>query len=655
MLSLNPRRHLRRLLVLTLALAGSVSGLALPGFSRGPYPSYRATIPLTLNPSWTLTGDLNTARNHHTATLLPNGKVLVVGGRDGSSILHSAQLYDPATGTWSVTGSLSTSRIFHTATLLPNSKVLIAGGYTSNAPPSFGITNSAELYDPATGTWSATGALTAHRAWHSATLLPNGKVLLAGGAGGSDNSSILDTAELYEPATGTWSATGRLRGARYGPTATPLQNGKVLVAGGSNDGDLASTLDTAELYDPATGTWSITGDLNESRVLHTATLLPSGKVLVAGGYNWPPTSLNSAELYDPAAGTWSNTGNLIAARDSHTATLLPNGKVLVAGGDDWNRGFPSTSLNSAELYDPPTGAWNNTARLNTSRFSHTATLLQNGKVLVAGGSDNTSGTLNSAELYDPAITLTANPIDDAQFFVRQHYLDFLAREPEPSGLAAWLGVLNRCPDLHNDPSCDRITVSASFFGSPEFQLKGFYAFRFYRVAFDRLPEYGEIAADMQSVTGQTPAEVYANKAAFADAFAQHGEFNAAYGSLSNDAYVNALMDRYQLQSITTTDPASPDTGGLVTFSRSQLVAALNGGSLSRAKVLRAIVDSTQVFQLEFNNGFVAMQYYGYLRRAPEAAGYNAWLRVINNNPNDFRTMVHGFVNSLEYRMRFGQP
>jgi len=615
-----------------------------------------ASLP-ELATSWNFTGSLNAHRHHHTATLLPNGKVLVAGGRDGSSILRSAELYDPATGTWSVTGRLSTSRIFHTATLLPNSKVLIAGGYTSDAPPSFGITNSAELYDPATGTWSATGALTAHRAWHSATLLPNGKVLLAGGAGGSDNSSILDTAELYDPATGTWSATGRLRGARYAHTATPLQNGKVLVAGGSNDGDLASTLDTAELYDPATGMWSITGDLNESRVLHTATLLPSGKVLVAGGYNWPPTSLNSAELYDPAAGTWSNTGNLIAARDSHTATLLPNGKVLVAGGDDWNRGFPPTSLNSAELYDPPTGAWSNTARLNTSRYSHTATLLQNGKVLVAGGDNDLSGTLNSAELYDPAITSTVNPIDDPQFFVRQQYLDFLSREPEAGGFNAWLGVLNGCADIFTGPEvssgCDRILVSQSFFQSPEFQLKGFYVFRFYRLAFNRLPEYSEIDSDMNFVAGATAEEVSARKAQLAASFTQRAEFAAAFGQLMNAGYVAALLGRYGLTQISTPDPLQPDGAAKVTLTAAELTNRLDAEALTRAQVFRAVADSDEVNAREFDNAFVAMQYYGYLRRKPEQAGFEAWLRVLQ--AGDTRTMVNGFLNSIEYRLRFGTP
>ena len=201
-----------------------------------------------------------------------------------------------------------------------------------------------------------------------------------------------------------------------------------------------------------------------------------------------------------------------------------------------------------------------------------------------------------------------NPIDDPQFFVRQHYLDFLSHEPEHSGLNAWLRVLDDCPA--GDLKClhqARLTTSASFFGSPEFQLKGYFVFRFYKVAFGRLPEYSEIAPDMRSVTGQTPTEVYTRKAAFADSFAQRPEFTNSFGVLANADYVTALLNRYQLTSITPPDPADPDGPARVALTGSDLLGRLDAGVLTRAQVLRAVADSDEVFQAEYNRAFVAMQ------------------------------------------------
>jgi Galactose oxidase, central domain/Kelch motif len=294
---------------------------------------------------WTTTGSLATSRSQHTATLLSNGKVLVVGGLRFFSDLASAELYDPASGTWTPTGSLtSLPRHGHTATLVPNGKVLVTGGFYDDLGYAGFSLAAAELYDPASGTWTSTGSLATARDRHTATLLPNGKVLVAGGANSSVSRGDPAIAELYDPTSGTWTATGSLATERVGHTATLLPNGKVLVVGGSYGSQLAS----AELYEPASGTWTATGSPATERAYHTATLLPSDKVLVAGGYNYP-NGLPSAELYDPASGTWLGTGSLVTARYSHTATLLPNGKVLVAAG------FNGTSyFASAELYGQPT-------------------------------------------------------------------------------------------------------------------------------------------------------------------------------------------------------------------------------------------------------------------------------------------------------------
>jgi len=246
-----------------------------------------------------------------------------------------------------------------------------------------------------------------------------------------------------------------------------------------------------------------------------------------------------------------------------------------------------------------------------------------------------------------------NPILSSPFFVRQQYLDFLSREPDEGGFNAWLGVLNGCPNVNNSPACDRIYVSGEgFFRSQEFQLKGLYVFRFYKLAFNRLPEYTEIVSDMSFVAGQTAEEVYARKAQLAQRFTERQEFQTTYGSMTNEQFVDALFARYSLTEITTPDPAAPDGKDKVTLTSTDLKNRLNANTLTRAQVFRAVADSDRVGTREFNNAFVAMQYYGYLRRKPEPEGYEAWLRVLQSG--DIRTMVGGFLNSQEYKSRFGQ-
>jgi hypothetical protein len=250
-----------------------------------------------------------------------------------------------------------------------------------------------------------------------------------------------------------------------------------------------------------------------------------------------------------------------------------------------------------------------------------------------------------------------NPIDNTDFFVRQQYRDFLFREPEPG--QPWSGVLNGCPNQFNlDPAsasvtCDRIHVSAAFFGSPEFQLKGFFVYRFYRVAFARQPTYEEIVPDMNFVTGSTTQEVNQKRDTFSNNFATRTEFTQAYNGMTNDTYVNTLMNRYNLQQVTTPDPVNPNGTQKVVLTRADLINRLNAGALTRAQVLRAIADSDEVGQAESNSAFVSMQYFGYLKRTAETQGFNDWLRTINANPADFRSMVNGFMNSQEYRSRFG--
>jgi N-acetylneuraminic acid mutarotase len=357
-----------------------------------------SVLPAVAAGTWTTTGSLNTARDLHTATLLQNGQVLVAGGESfngtTTKTLASTELYHPSTGSWTTTGSLNVARDHFTITLLNNGNVLAAGGYYYDPVQGPIALASAELYTPATGTWTYTGSLHTARWNHSATLLQNGEVLVAGGESFSGTTTnTFASAELYDPATGTWTTTGSLHTARYEQTATLLTNGQVLVAGG-NTGVFVG-LASAELYDPATGTWKTTGSMRTVRRGHTMTLLANGQVLVAGGADSAGTYLASAELYDPAHGKWTATGTMNQARESHTATLLTSGQVLVAGGYD------SGYFASAELYDPGSSTWTTTGSMNVAHASHTATLLTGDQVLVAGGESYNGYTTATSELYTP--------------------------------------------------------------------------------------------------------------------------------------------------------------------------------------------------------------------------------------------------------------
>jgi len=362
--------------------------------------------------SWVTNSPMTVARYGHTATMLPSGKVLVTGGIGTNSVLNSAELYDSANGTWINTGSLNEARYAHTATLLPNGKVLVIGGISASFFPS--PIASAELYDPGTGIWTPTSPDPVGRYAHTATLLPNGKVLVVGGSSSSlPGDAGLSSAMLYDPSTETWTDAGTMNAGHTGHTATLLPNGKVLITGGTlvGSGLAATVANTVELYNPTDGTWTMTGPLNTARYVHTATLLPNGQVLVAGGYGTNGT-LGSAELYNPSNETWTMTGALNTARYDHSATLSPDGKVLVAGGDysDLNT---NVIISTAELYSPSDGTWTPVASLNNARYAHSATLLPGGNVLITGGLGYNgigffgfpaTAPLSSTEVYDPGIS-----------------------------------------------------------------------------------------------------------------------------------------------------------------------------------------------------------------------------------------------------------
>ena len=449
--------------------------------------------------SWMQIPDMNAVRFFHMATLLANGKVLVVGGERTGYQVTGAELYDPVTNTWAPTGRMNVERSRHVATLQLDGTVLVTGGFTNDGTQGYDLDVS-EIYDPVTNSWSVTHCLNDARNLHSAMLLNDGNVLAVGGYG---TLGALTSAELYTPdnpvptlvisdvqatnvgdtdATITWltnyqgdaqveygtdvvygsintlhpalvlshsieltnltpdttyhfrvlshDAGGNLvtsgdfsfttpvpvcllwdiapslSTTRYGQAQIQLRNGDVLVAGGRIP---ANDLASAEVYDPTSDVWLPVLDMGTARNRPAATLLSDGRVLVVGGsgyysslnYVGSGTPLASAEIYDPVANNWSPAADMSIGRGGHTATLLNNGKVLVIGGVT-DQGDVAQA--SAEIYDPVTNIWSPAASMNVPRLWHTATLLADGRVLVAGGSahsDVEASGYSSAEIYDP--------------------------------------------------------------------------------------------------------------------------------------------------------------------------------------------------------------------------------------------------------------
>lgn len=359
--------------------------------SIGIDPTEAPTATGSLNP----VGAMIDARFNHTATLLNDGKVLIAGGREKQgTVLNTAELYDPATGQFTSTGQLSARRVGHTATLLPDGKVLIAGG--SDSEFFYGALSSAELYDPRTGTFSPTGEMSVKRLAHKATLLTNGKVLITGGQG--EGWANHDLAEIYDPDKGTFTFAARMTEKRADHAATRLADGRVLITGGSDAryGPIQVSA-TAEIYDPLKNSFTATGEMSVVRFKHSAELLPDGKVIVIGGSNvmlWEGRYA-SAEIFDPTSGKFTPTGKLNTARYKirDAVVLLRNGKILVAGGG------------RAEIYDPTTGLFGAVkGGIGTTRYYATATLLANGEVLIVGGYSAESGNMPanaSAWIYQP--------------------------------------------------------------------------------------------------------------------------------------------------------------------------------------------------------------------------------------------------------------
>lgn len=338
-------------------------------------------------------GTLVYPRYLHTATRLTDGRVLLIAGvvqSIGTSVL--CEFYDPVRNSWRATGSLNQARYNHRSVLLSDGRVLAISGEDAST----NALTSAEIYDPTAGTWSFTGSLSLGRAQGcEAVLLPNGKVLVSGGYN-AFTGGALTSCELYDPASGLWSSTGNLLQPHSSHHATLLADGKVLIAGGYTN---AGPTGDAELYDPSAGTWSTTSSLPLARASNIQVLLADGRVLVAGGFvlqGRTYKATRNCEIYDPASGLWSRTDNLTAPRGGMTANLLIDGRVFITGGTDLVNG----SLDTVEEFDTSSGRWRLLATtLSSPRSSHTATNLLDGSVIVAGGIDNSYQLVPIADLF----------------------------------------------------------------------------------------------------------------------------------------------------------------------------------------------------------------------------------------------------------------
>ncbi len=328
----------------------------------------------------------------HTATLLSDGRVLVVGGARTDEGASSAEQFDPVTGNWSLAGQLLTARWGgHTATRLADGRVLVVGGFNGDERDEQSRLASAEIFDPSTGNWSETGRMTRRITRHTTTLLLDGRVLVVGGYGESTvRESTEWTAEVYDPLKGVWTRVQDLPlgGHHNSHAATLLADGRVLIYGGHG---------VVVVYNPATNTWAIVrrSPVERSRSsTHRSVRLLDGKVLIVGGY--APVDLtsaqpiDSADLYDPSTGDWTLTNSMRTRRMNHSATLLPDGRVLIAGGSGK---AGCHALASVEIYEPRTRKWLNQPDLFIRRSGHQATLLLDGRVLLTGGHDGS---------YDPS-------------------------------------------------------------------------------------------------------------------------------------------------------------------------------------------------------------------------------------------------------------
>lgn len=404
--------------------------------------------PIYANNTWSLSGDMNFPHRYHSATLLNDGRILVAGGNiDGHSQVET-ELWDPGTGIWTLTGSLNTSRAWHSATLLEDGRVLVVGG-SSQSDGQLDVTlDSAEIYDPSTGQWSAAASMSEPRTGPAAVRLNDGRVLVMGGL---SNNLFTTSVEIYTPDTNSWQSAAPLPPPGGAPSATLLTDGRVLAV--MSDG-------VSEIYDPANDTWVPTAPLNTPRQGET-TLLDDGRVLLSGGSIvvdyvdlFPVLDCKLAtEIYNPVTDKWSLAGNMVVGRTGHTTLRLPDGKVLAVGASNACGGGEQ----SAEIFDPKTAKWSATDSTFTHHSGPVAVLTSNGGVMLSGGSGLYEISLNSTEIFTQSGPLPLTP-ERAQ---SMHIIDLEGSAVYDPAIGYWFAdVTFMVQDDFGNPA-NNIDVSAS--------------------------------------------------------------------------------------------------------------------------------------------------------------------------------------------------
>ncbi len=377
-----------------LGVAGIAVLLALIvfGLTRSGEEGETPTSALPAVGTWTASPDLVSIRGTTTAVVLKEGKALAIGGGVGIQAVAAVEVFDPASGVWQATTPMNQARRGHQAVLLGDGKVLVAGGINEGE-----LLSSVEIFDPGASRWTTVAPMSVPRLGSTLTLLTNGNVLVTGGtsaetasgAGGGQTIRPDASAEVYNVAANRWTKTsGALSTPRFEHTATALDDGRVLIAGGQGPpiSGVAAALATTEIYDPAVDSFRKSNDMSDARFNHTALKLPDRTVMViggAGGQNGD-VSLSTAEVFNPGDGSWTNVGALTGSRSGHIAAVFPDGRVLVAGGESITRGN-RRSLNTAEIFTLEKREWQSAGQMNCPRSEPSAALLGDGSVLVVAG------------------------------------------------------------------------------------------------------------------------------------------------------------------------------------------------------------------------------------------------------------------------------